>query len=136
MAPGARGKVDSSEDRKEIEGKVYWITFWHVTGNHRSPACVPHLQQPSACLSHSDTGSAATVAAGMYLSSAGLKTEPEQNVIETPARHRKEYTDVNENSMIFVALSRGIRVSPLGFFTCWTNCSKIQFVVHCRSCTD
>lgn len=63
-----------------------WITFWHVTGHHRSPARVPHLQQPSACLSHSDTGSAATVAAGMYLSSAGLETESEQNVIKTPAR--------------------------------------------------
>lgn len=61
-APSGRGGAEKGDRGKGLS-QFSLITLWHVTGNHRVPTCVSsHLQQPSTCLSHSDTGSAATVA--------------------------------------------------------------------------
>lgn len=86
--------------------QVFLITLWHMTENHRVPGCI--------CSSHPHVCHTLTLdlrqlllqlAAGMYLSSAVSKTEPEQNHKYSSFKHQQEkngkgFIGVNKNNVI------------------------------------
>lgn len=152
MAPSAREESrqllwEGEEERKEIEGKD-WASFpWSRCGTWPgitgSPlACPPiYSSRPHVChtLTLDLQQLLLQLAAGMYLSSVVLKTEPEQNVIKTPAldiskRKMEKDSSTWMKTMWYIFFKHRFGTFSFGFWLISGNRSKewnkIQLVTY------